>query len=102
MSEMVDRMQARFKKSSGDFFTFTLKVVTGLVVGLVLALVLHEMLGHKEGEATITFYFVIAVVTAVFMRISKNWTLPVVLVFDLVCILIGIILRLYIMVAPGA
>ena len=102
MSEMVGRMQARFKKSSGDFLTFSIKVVTGIVVGLVLALIVHEMLGRQNSEATVSFYFIIAIVTAVFMRVSKKWTLPAVLVFDLVCILVGIILRLYIMVAPGA
>jgi hypothetical protein len=102
MSEMVDRMQARFKKSSGDVFTFSLKLFTGLVVGLVIALVAQEMLGHKQGEAPLSFYFIIAVVTAAFLRISKNWAIAAILVFDLVCILIGIILRLYITVAPGS
>lgn len=102
MSEMVDRMQERLRKSSGDIFTFALKAVTGLVVGLVLALVIHEMLGKREGEGAFSFYFIIAIITGVFLRVSKKWGLGAVLVFDLVCILIGIILRLYIMVAPGA
>jgi hypothetical protein len=102
MSEMVGRMQARLKQSSGDFFTFTLKLITGLAIGLVLALIASEILGHPKAETTLTFYFIIAVVTGVFMRVAKKWSLPAVLVFDLVCILVGIILRLYIMVAPGA
>ena len=102
MSEMVGRMQERFKKSSGDVFTFALKLVTGLVVGFVLAQIIQEILGHKDLSMSLTGWFILAVVTAVFMRISKNWALGAVLIFDLVCILIGIILRLYITVAPGA
>jgi hypothetical protein len=102
MSELADRMQSRLKQSSGSALLFSLKLLTGLVVGLVLALVVHEMLGKKESEASVSFYFIIAIVTAVFLRVSKKWSLTAVLVFDLVCILIGIILRLYIMVAPGA
>lgn len=102
MSELVDKMQYRLKKSSGDIFNFFLKFATGLVVGLTLALIIHEMLGKSEGEGMLSFTFIIAVVTAVFLRVAKKWSLVSVLVFDLVCILIGIVLKFYIMVAPGA
>lgn len=102
MSELVDRMQYRLKKSSGDIFNFLLKLATGLVLGLTLALIIHEMLGKQEGEGTLSFAFIILIVTASFLRIAKKWSTVSVLVFDLVCILIGIILKFYIMVAPGA
>ena len=102
MSEFADNMQLRFKKSSGDLFTFFLKLISGLVISLTVSLIIYEMLGKKEGEGLLSFFFVIAVFTAVFMRVAKKWSLVSILVFDLVCILIGICLRLYIMVAPGA
>ncbi len=102
MSELVDKMQYRLKKSSGDIFNFCLKLLTGLVMGLTLALIIHEMMGKKDGEGMLSFLFIIAVVTGVFMRVAKKWSVVSVLVFDLVCILIGIILKFYIMVAPGA
>ncbi len=102
MSELVDKMQHRFKQSSGDIFNFFLKVFTGLVLGLTLALIIHEMMGKKDGDGMLSFLFIILVVTGVFMRVAKKWPVVPVLVFDLVCILIGIVLKFYVMVAPGA
>jgi hypothetical protein len=102
MSELVGRMQMRLKKSSGDLFTFFLRFVSGLVLSLTLALIIHEIMGKKDGESTLAFSFMIVAFTTVFMRVAKKWSLVSVLVFDLVCILIAIILKFYIMVAPGA
>ncbi len=102
MSEMVGKMQARLKQSSGDIFTFLLKAVSGLVLALTFALIIHEVLGKRDGEGLMSFVFLIVVFTSVFLRLAKKWSLITVLVFDLVCILVGIILRLYIMVAPGS
>lgn len=102
MSELVDKMQYRLKKSSGDIFNFMVKLTTGLVLGLTLALIIHEMIGKKDGEGMLSFTFIIAVTTMGFLRVAKKWSIVSVLVFDLVCILIGIILKFYIMVAPGA
>jgi hypothetical protein len=101
MNELTGKMQDRFKQSSTDIMGFALKLVSCLVLSLTLALIVHEVLGKKEGEATLSFFFMIVVFTAVFMRVAKKWSLTGVLIFDLVCILIGIVLKLYIMVAPG-
>lgn len=102
MGEMVDKMQARLKQSSGDMIAFLIKVVSGFFLALTLALIIHEVLGKKEGEGALSFTFMLVVFTGVFLRVAKKWSLTAVLVFDLLCILVGIILRLYIMVAPGA
>lgn len=102
MSEMVGRMQTQFKKTSGDLFLFGLKLVSGAVLGLTFALIMQVMLGHAEGENMIAFVFVMTVITAAFLRLAKTWSLTVVLVFDLICILVGMLLRLYILVAPEA
>ena len=102
MSELVGRMQSQFKKTSSDFALFTVKLISGAILGLTFALIMQEMLGKAEGENLIAFFLVIVVTTGVFLRIAKAWGLTAILVFDLICVLMGMVLRLYIMVAPDA
>lgn len=101
MGEMVGRMQTQIKKTSSDLLLFALKFVSGAVLGLTFALITEVIMGHGEGENILAFLFVIVVVTAAFVKISKAWGMTMVLVFDLICILVGMLLRLYIMVAPN-
>ena len=101
MEEMVGKMQSHLKKTSSDLLLFVFKLVSGGILGLTLALIMQEVLGKAEGENLLAFFFVIIVTTSVFLRIAKAWGLTAILIFDLVCVLIGMVLRLYIMVAPG-
>lgn len=100
MSELVGRMQTQFKKTYSDLLLFSAKFFSGATVGLTIALITEVMLGNSEGENWIVFVFVIALVTAMFLRLAKTWSLTAVLVFDLICVLAGMLLRLYILVAP--
>ncbi|HVK61464.1 MAG TPA: hypothetical protein VM432_07940 [Bdellovibrionales bacterium] len=102
MSEFVGRMHTQLRKTSSDIGLFALKLVSGGVLGLTLALIMQEILGKAEGENLLMFFFVIVVTTGVFARVTKSWGYTAVLVFDLIAVLIGMVLRLYIMVAPGA
>jgi hypothetical protein len=102
MGEFAQKVQVQFKKTSGDLVTFFVKLISGVMLSLTIALVIQEIMGKKDGEDMLSFLFVIVVFSAVFLRIAKNWSMTAVLIFDLICILIGMVLRLYIMVAPGA
>ncbi len=102
MSEFVGKMQSGLKKTSGDVFLFSVKLLSGTILGLTFALVMLEMMGKSESESLFAFLFVIVVTVAAFMRLAKTWSLTAVAIFDLICVLLGICLRLYIMVAPGA
>jgi hypothetical protein len=102
MIEFVGKMQSGLKKTSGDVFLFSIKLVSGAVLGLTFALIMQEIMGKADNENLFGFFFVIVVTTAAFLRISKAWSLTAVAIFDLICVLLGICLRLYIMVAPGA
>ena len=102
MSEMVGRVQEHLKRTSGDMVLFLLRVLSGLVLGLVFANVMQEIMGKADGENLLAFLLVITVTTAAFLKISKVWGFTGVLVFDLIAVLLGLVLRLYIMVAPGA
>lgn len=102
MAELAGRLQSQFKKTSGDLLLFSVKLVSGAVLGLTAALILQVVLGHEEGENLIAFVFVITITAAVFLRLVKSWGISAVLVFDLICVLVGMLLKLYIMTAPDA
>ncbi len=102
MGELVGKMQSQLKKTSSDVLLFTLKLISGSILGLTFALVMQEILGKVENENLLAFFFVIVVTAGVFLRIAKSWGLTAILIFDLICVLLGMVLRLYIMVAPGS
>lgn len=102
MSEFVGKVGMQFKKSSSDLLTWVVKFVSGAVLALTLSLVVQEIMGKSEGQAPLSFIFMIVAFLAIFLRVSKKWNLAGVLIFDLVCILLGMVLSLYIMMAPNA
>ena len=102
MGEFAGKMQMQFKKSSSDLLTWAVKFISGAFLSLTLSLIIQEIMGKSEGEAPVSFIFTFVAFTAIFLRIAKKWSLVAVLIFDLVCILIGMVLCLYIMRAPFA
>lgn len=102
MSELIGNMQTQFKKTSSDVALFGIKFISGVVLGLTFALIMQEVMGKADDENLLAFFFVIIVTMAAFMRIAKSWGLMTILIFDLICVLLGLVLRLYVMVAPGA
>ncbi len=102
MSEFVGKVGMQLKNSSSDLVTWAVKFVSGAFLALTLSLIVQEIMGKADGEAPISFLFMIVAFAAIFLRIAKNWNLIAVLIFDLVCILVGMVLCLYIMVAPNA
>ncbi len=102
MSEMVVKMQTQMKKTSSDLFLFSVKLVSGAVLGLTFALIAQVVLGQTENENLIAFILIIVATAGIFLRLAKSWGMTAVFVFDLICVLVGMLLRLYIMVAPDA
>ena len=102
MREFVGNMQSGLKKTSGDVVLFSIKLISGSILGLTFSMIMQEILGKADNDNLFAFFFVIVVTAAVFLRIAKAWSLTAIAIFDLICVLLGICLRLYIMVAPGA
>lgn len=98
MSRFTETLQHRLKSSSAGLVTFILKVFSGFVLGLTFALIGEEAIGY----GSLSFFFVVTVTVLTFLRLAKPWNWVSVLVFDLVMVLIGLLLRMYILVAPGA
>ncbi|MBT4762759.1 MAG: hypothetical protein HOO06_13770 [Bdellovibrionaceae bacterium] len=95
--DIGSHVQQRIKSSSSGMFVFGLKMFTGFMLGLTLSLVGQEIVGYK----TLSLVFLITVITGVFLRLSRNWGLAGILIFDLIAILFAMLLRMYILIAPG-
>ena len=98
MKKYVLVMQNNLKKSSGSLFCFFLKLLAGSMIGLTLALIGQEVFHYQN----FLFIFVVISTIMIFLIISKNWTTMVIGIFNLFCILLGLLLRMYALVAPGA
>jgi NhaP-type Na+/H+ and K+/H+ antiporter len=99
---MVGRMQMQIKKTSTDVTLLLLKAASGSVLGLTFGLIVQEVLGRPGDQGGLAFFLVIGVTLAVFLRTAKAWGFTSVFIFDLICVLLGMVLKLYILVAPGA
>lgn len=96
MSEFIENMQHTLKKNSQNIGIFILRLISGMVVGLTLTLIAQEMIGYGQ----LLFWFIIILTTAVFLKTTKGWKLSGVVALDFVFLLIGLLLKMYILIAP--
>ena len=75
-----------------------MRLLTGVFLGLTLALIGQEIVQYEF----IGFTLVTVMVVACLMRITRHWTWTHLFIFNLICVLIGLLLRMYILIAPGA
>lgn len=97
MGQMLEDLQYKLKASSSSLALVFFKLVSGLALGLTLALILEEIMGY----GMLAFVFVIVATAGAFFKLAKNLQFVGVAVFDLICVLIGLLLRMYILIAPG-
>lgn len=100
MSELVGRMQQGIKQGSSDILLMALRALTGTVIGITVGLIVQEVLGQGQ-EITLAFVFALVTTFALVWRLTRGWGLAAILLFDLITVLVGVLLRLYIMVAPN-
>ena len=84
------------KSSTLSLMHISVRLVTGLFLGLVLGLIGQELLGY----GTFALIFVMVVVIGLIMKLMSGWSMGKILIFDLICILVAMLLRMYILVAP--
>jgi hypothetical protein len=98
MGQFIENIQYRLKTTSSSLGLITTKQFVGFVLGLFFALIGQEMTGY----GTFSFLLVVVTTMAVFYRVSLPWKFSALVVFALICVLIALLLRMYILVAPGA
>lgn len=97
MSELLQQFQLKVRVTGSGLLVFTARLISGMILGLTVALVGQEATGY----GAVSFWFVLIAVATGFVRISRSWTGSGVLIFDLVAVLMALVLRMYILIAPG-
>ena len=73
-----------------------MRLVSGFFVGLVLSIIVQEFV--QSGMLMLVFFTILF--TLIIYRSLRTLTLFQIFVFDVICILIAILLRMYILIAP--
>lgn len=98
MGQMLEDIQYRLREGSNSLIKGIARSLVGFILGLTISLVCQQMMGYGD----LAFFLVILSVVMAFHRITKTWTWTTLTVFSFVCVLIGLLLKLYILVAPGS
>lgn len=96
MKGFSTNVQEGVKTSSVSTVCLTLRVLTGFMLGLTLGLIGQELTGY--GSLALTFMMV--VVMGLVLKTTSGWGLAKILIFDLILVLVAMLLRMYILVAP--
>jgi hypothetical protein len=97
MGEFIENMQYQLKKNSQNIGLFVVRFFSGLMLGITITLVGQQIMGYGQ----LLFWFVIILTTTVFLKITKGWKWTGVIVLDFVLVLIALLLKMYILIAPG-
>lgn len=94
---LISNAQERFKTTSNAFALLAFKTLTGLFLGLTLALIGDQIIDY----GWISFMLVLTVTAGALLKIARSWTWMYMTIFNLICVLIGLLLYMYILIAPG-
>ena len=96
VSQISANIQDGAKSTLFWTLTFSIKLFSAVIIALVVALIAQTLIGF----GFFSYMFFTVVTTGILMRLMWNWGLGVTLAFDLFCLLVGILLRMYILLAP--
>lgn len=91
------QIQETMKAAGQSLGHSLLRFVSGFFIGITLGLVVKELLS----AGVFVFLFAAVVITAALYKVLARYTITQILVFDLICVLVGMLLRMYILIAPG-
>lgn len=97
MGQILSNMQFQIKKSSTTLGLVIFKLIWGFFLGLTLTMIGQQILGYGQ----YMFWFVIAIAMAVFMKLVKSLGFTGMFIVVFVCVLVGLLLKLYVQVAPN-
>lgn len=94
---MGQKFQERLRESSKSLGLIAVKIFSGFLMGLTFALIFQKAMNIGN----LAFTFVIVFFIGVFFKLSQKWKYTGVLLFNLFCVMTGLLLRMYILIAPG-
>lgn len=90
-------LQAGAKNASHSLAHAILRILSGFLIGVVLALIVQEL----THSGTFMLLFLTTVFTAAIFKALSRFSMMQIFIFDLICVLLGTVLRMYILIAPG-
>ena len=98
MSKITLAIGDQVRTTTESLSLYSFKIFSGLLLSLTVALIFQEIIGFE----TISFVLISCSMLLGFLKLVKHWKLGSLLVFDLICVLSALLLRMYILIAPGA
>lgn len=95
-NNLSNDLQMGAKKATHSLSHILLRLVSGFFIGLVLSFIVQEL----TQSGTLMLLFLTVVFTAAIFKALAKLNLIQILIFDLICVLIGTVLRMYILIAP--
>lgn len=96
MNQLATNLQDGVKNTSVSLAALIAKFVTSFFLGLTFALMGQEVIQY----GTLAFVFMMLIVMGLTFKLIQSWGLGATLVFDLICVLMALVLRMYILLAP--
>lgn len=90
-------LQVGAKNASQSLAHAMLRLVSGFFIGLVLSLIIQEL---TQSGTFMLLFLTLVFTTAIYKALSRFGMMQI-LIFDLICVLLGTVLRMYILIAPG-
>lgn len=94
LKNMNDRIQTGAKNATQSLVHTFLRLISGFLIGFVLALIFQEL--FVLGQFMLVFLTLLFM--SVIYKILSNKTLLQIVIFDVICILIGSLLKMYVIV----
>lgn len=96
MKGISNQTQEKVKVGTQSLFLFVLKLASGLILGFTISLVVKEI--FKAGS--LSSIFVTLLIGFLFVKLTSSWRFGAIFIFDLIAVLVGLLLKMYIFVAP--
>lgn len=96
MSNVAGQVQESVKNTSSAISLLLFKLISAVTVGTTASLIAQEIIGYQ----TFSFIFVLLVISGAVYKAISPWTWGRVLLFDLFLVLVSLLMRMYILIAP--
>jgi hypothetical protein len=96
MTGLANDVKDGVKSTTFRTLHMLLRLLSGFFLGLTLSLIGQELIGY----GTFALIFSTVVVLAIVMKLMSQWSFAQIFIFDLICVLVAMLLRMYILVAP--
>ncbi len=96
LKTMASNLQQGARNSTVTVSQKILRLMSGIFLALILSLIIQEMMQ----SGTLMLIFFTTLFTSVIYLFLGRFSILQILIFDLICVLVISLMRLYIMVAP--